>query len=175
MKLGHYTKDHEKEETMPWRVMSGMGWETMCAQLYPEMIWQPGVFTYRGIQGHPDGLSHFEDKPEHCAVNEWKYTAQSLRLKGGRPDQHKDIRSQWVWQCQVMAYIKLISMGWEIPIENIRWGYFHIILAMVAYENHTLDERYIRYLVEYEEREIESNWNLLEAHRDEAMAYELGR
>lgn len=161
LKLGKFTKDDERDE-LPLRMLVGMGWEAVTVQLYPDIWWQPGVYERDGISGHPDGFSEvFLPHAEPC-VDEWKYTAKSLRVPGGREDQYKDIRDEWIWQAQVMAYLKLH------PAEPVH-ARFHVCWAMGNYTKHTLDERYLRYLVQYDRDEIDRNWQMLVNHKDDVL------
>lgn len=166
---GKWSKE-EESDVMPLRMLTGMGMEAILAQLYPDMTWQPGRLSFEGIEGHPDGLSTIEhesvDGPFY--VNEeFKYTATSLREKGGKPDQFKDIRSNWMYNCQQMAYLKLWSEALGVPVLH---GRFHVVYGMGNYEKYTLDERYFRYLIEYEQGEVDRNWTMLEKQRDSQWA-----
>lgn len=159
MQLGKFTKDDE-QDTVGLRVLIGMGWEAMCAQLYPNMWWQPNVLSLDGICGHPDGFSEVSVPYQEPCIDEFKYTAKSIRVPGGSADQLKSIADEWMWQCQMMAYLKMH------PAEPV-YGQFHVCWAMNNYTKHTLDEKYYRYLVKYDRDEIERNWKMLMDHKDD--------
>ncbi len=154
VQIGKFTKDDASDE-IPLRMIVGMGWEAMCAQLYPTMQSQPGALELDGISGHPDGISTLGSR---YLIDEFKYTAKSLRVPGGKEDQWKDIRDEWIWQVQVMAYCYMLGQQYG---ELVNLGRLHICWAMGNYTKHTLDERYMRYLVEYDEDELERNWKML--------------
>lgn len=162
-KLGKFTKEDAADE-VGLRVLVGMGWEAMCVQLYPDIIWQPPVQSLNGICVHSDGYGDIVIPDPTPVVDEWKYTAKSIRVPGGKEDQHKNILDEWMWNCQVMAGIKVHPL-----YPDVRHGRFHVCWAMNNYTKYTLDEVYMRYLVEYTPDEIERNWAMLENHRDEVM------
>lgn len=154
--------EQKKVKSMSLRALIGMGWEAMVYQLYPNVWWQPGVMTRDGVCGHPDAFGEvYVPQAEPC-VREAKYTARSLRVKGGKDDEYKDIKDEWMWQCQMMAYLKLH------PAEPVH-GIFDVCWAMGNYTKYTLDERYMRYLVEYTRDEIDRNWKMIVQHREQVM------
>lgn len=155
----------DEQDELPLRLLVGMGTEAILAQLYPDMTWQPGRLSFEGIEGHPDGLStlEHESQPDPFYCNEeFKYTAKSIREKGKGPEQLKDVRAEWMWQRQQMAYCKLWSEELSVPVRHSR---LHVLYAMGAYEKYTLDERYMRYLIEYSDSEIQNNWDMLERQK----------
>src|SRR5262249_296650 len=138
---GKFTEE-DRGDIMPLRMLVGMGSEAILAQLYPDMDWQPEVMAHEGIEGHCDGLSVLElahpDLPQpFYSDDEFKYTAKSLREKGKKADQYKDIRTEWMWMRQGMGYCKLWSVKLGVPVRHCR---YHIMWAMGAYEKFTLDE-----------------------------------
>lgn len=163
IKLGKFTKD-DKADEVGIRVLVGMGWEAMCVQLYKDILWQPPVQTLNGICTHADGYGTIVIPDPTPVVDEWKYTAKSIRVPGGKENELKDIRDEWMWNCQMMANIRTHPL-----YPDVRHGRFHVCWAMNNYTKYTLDEKYYRYLVEYEHQEIERNWTMLENHRDEAI------
>ncbi len=160
VKLGKLTIDEERD-VLPLRMLIGQGWEAMCAQMYPELHWQPGVYELDGISGHPDGLSGVEHGLP--VLEEFKYTSKSLRVKYGKADQFKDICAEWMWQVQVMAYCTLMSHYLSQPVRHAR---LHVCWAMGCYTTHMLDEKYLRYLVEYDDDELARNWQMLLTHKE---------
>ncbi len=161
VQLGKLEARDQADDTMPLRALVGMGWECMASQLYPEMHWQPGVFELDGISGHPDGLSGVDYGLP--VVEEFKYTAKSLRVKYGKPDQYKDIGQEWLWIEQTKAYCNLLSHYLSQPVQHVR---FHVLWAMGCYENHGLDERYFKYLIEFDQDELDRNWAMLRKHKE---------
>lgn len=160
LKMNMYS-DEDRTDDMPLRVLVGMGFETMCAQLYKDMQWQPGEFTADGITGSPDGVEILTDG---LGLHEFKYTAKSIRVKGARAEELKDIRAEWLWMTQVKAYLYLLSEHYR---EKVRQVCFHTCWAMGNYTKHTLDERYFKYTLEAEDAEVEKNWEMLLAHKDD--------
>jgi hypothetical protein len=163
-----HPEDATEPTLMPWRMLMGMGWEAMCAQLYRDLVWQPKVLSCSGISGHPDGYRFISNEQlgldEAMAVAEFKYTAKSVREKGARADQLKDVRGEWMWTNQVMCYLAMAQK--TLPYYRINpdarlLGEFHIMWAMGAYEKYTLDERYMRYLVEFEQEEVDRAWAMI--------------
>lgn len=168
---GKMTVQDEQDE-LPLRLLVGMGMEAILAQLYPDMTWQPGRLSFEGIEGHPDGLSTLTHPsiadPFYCN-EEFKYTAKSIREKGKKADELKDVRAEWMWQRQQMSYCKLWSEELSVPVRHSR---LHVVWAMNAYEKYTLDERYMRYLIEYSDEEIEGNWAMLKKQEATMMRME---
>lgn len=184
--LGTLKLHEEDVEDIPWRILMGMGWETMCAQMYEEMHWPARVLHHGGIMGHPDANSWVSGRygdavlDDAFCIDEFKYTAKSVREKGAPAHKLKDIRAEWMWQRQVMSYhalmLKTNAHVYGANIKKRRFlGRFHIMWAMGAYEKWTLDERYLRYLVEYEQEEIEKHWAMMEANEEGARKWIQGR
>lgn len=182
-----HPEDKDDPETMPWRMLLGMGWEAMAAQLYPNMIWQPKHLSSNGIVGHPDGYDHVNitiplpgtvrgvmQLDELLVVDEFKFTAKSLREKGAPKDQLKDIRREWLWMEQAKAYLAMARR--KLPYFMINesaplLARFHVMWAMGCYEKYTLDERYLRYLIEFESEEVERTWGMIESNKEEARRW----
>jgi hypothetical protein len=165
-----YTQE-DREDDMPLRILLGLAFEESAARLYPLMNWQPGEAMSDDLIGSPDGLSVVEDFNGIC-VDEFKYTGKSQRIKGRKPQPNgklraedlKDIRQEWLWIQQGMAYINLLrrSEGWE----DLCMCRFHICWKMGDYTFPTT-ERYYRYLVQFEEAELRGNWAMMQAFRKE--------
>lgn len=155
---GQLTIQERDEDEMPLRMLVGMGWEAMAAQLYPGMRWQPPALKVKGVSliGHPDGYSVDVEWGE--LVEEFKYTALSIRRKGGKPDEYKNILDKWMWMSQLMTYIKMRQLVKKS--KGVR-GRLHICYAMGNYTKFTLDEVYMRYVVEYTQDELDKNWNMI--------------
>lgn len=152
--------DDDRQDDMPLRVLIGMGWETMAAQLYPDLNWQPGEFEADGIVGSPDGIGLDDDE---LTLYEFKCTAKSLRVKGALADQHKDIRAEWMWMTQVKSYLELLSRHYHEKIRRIQ---MHVCWLRGAYE-YPLVERYFKYTLEAEDAEIERNWAMMVEHKED--------
>jgi hypothetical protein len=182
-----HLKLHEEDVTdLPWRILIGMGWETMCAQMYPDMVWPAPVVKLGGIAGHPDANSWISGMfgdvklDDAFCVDEFKYTARSRREKGAKATDYKDIRREWMWNGQLMGYIAMLWMnprfrhlfGKHLFGKSPRLlGRFHIMWAMGCYEKYTLDEMYVRYLVEYTPEEIEKHWETMKRNEEAARLW----
>lgn len=149
----------DRADEMPLRVAVGMGWEWFAAGLYPEMEWQPGELELDGVVGSPDGFNLISDVTgiHFPIIEEFKYTAKSMRVKGGRPDQLKDIRREWMWMAQGMSYAHMHPA----VINHVR---FHINWSCGNY-TYPLQERYFSYLVEFSDEELRANWRMLKDHK----------
>ena len=175
--IGTLKLSDEDVQDIPWRVLMGMGWETLAAQMYPDMKWPAKELRRGGIMGHPDAISWVSGKfgdvvlDDAFVVDEFKYTAKSLREKGAPATQLKDIRREWMWQGQMMSYIAMSTKGAREPDAPLL-GCFHVMWAMGCYEKYTLDERYLRYLVEYEPAEIERHWQMMERNEEGARRWQ---
>lgn len=164
---------------MPWRMLLGMGWEAMMVQLYPEMNWQPKPLSAYGVSGHPDGYSFVEvpqlaQQEEFFVVDECKFTAKSLREKGAPKDQLKDIRREWMWVEQVKSYLAMAKKTlpyFKVNPDAPLLARFHVMWAMGAYEKYTLEERYLRYLVQFTNDEVERNWSMLQNNKEGAIQW----
>jgi len=171
-------KEEDKQDELPLRMLLGMGFEEQAARLYENVWWQPGEYAlFEGdgegvpVYGWPDGLENhadgIEDYPESDYLgflgdgewidHEFKYTGKSMK---GR----EDIRGEWLWMQQVMAYVNMLRAKGL----NSNKGMFHVCWKYGNYK-YPLTERYIRYLVEFEEKELEGNLKMLRAHRSEVI------
>lgn len=173
---GQLVVGDEVDDDMPLRVLLGMGWEWAAARLYPDMWWQPGELCRDGVYGTPDGISDLNPKEVTEAsgwalrcVDEFKYTRKSLRTKGGKPDQWKDITREWLWMQQCMGYANMVNhvMGETGSCWHAR---LHVLWACGNYDwadrvGGGARERYVRYLVQFSEGELESNWRMVMANK----------
>ena len=166
IKTGVLTEAEVAEEFAPLRVLLGIGWEAICARLYPAMVWQPGELRRDGIAGSPDGESNIfgpgdDDEPgsmvSETVIDEFKYTAKSARIPGSTPDTIRDITQDWLWRNQVLAYM---AMHKDKPT-LVRW---HICYCRGNYV-YPMTERYIRYLVRATEAEIENAWSMIKRNK----------
>lgn len=149
--------ENEQDDIMPIRVLIGMGWEAICAQLYvgEDFEWQLGVFERDGISGHPDGINIVDGE---VTLEEWKYTRRSLRVPGGKEGQHRDILAEWMWMNQVKAYCALHP---ALPLR----ARFHVCWEHGDYSGDR-NERYFRYLIGFEPDEIDRTWEMLKKQKD---------
>jgi hypothetical protein len=153
-----------EEEFAPIRVLLGMGFEYICVKLYKDIIWQPGELTKDGIIGSPDGYSRINSAiigavKNEFVLDEFKFTAKSLREKGGDKDSIRDITKDWLWRNQVLCYL---AMHPDKP-SLVRW---HICYARGNYDwADILMERYVRYLVRFSEAEILGAWNMIKKYK----------
>jgi hypothetical protein len=154
-----YTEE-DRDDDMPLRVLLGLAFEEAAARLYAGMIWQPGQVEVDGVTGSPDGLSVLD---EGGAVDEFKYTGKSQRVKGGNADELKDIRTEWMWMQQGMSYCNLLRRSKKV-FAGMKLCRFHICWK---YGNYCfpLTETYVRYLIEFTEPELAGNWAMLQAYK----------
>lgn len=138
------------DEFAPIRVFLGVCWEMGCVRLYKDIEWQPGEVVRDGIIGSPDGVSVI--KGELC-IEEFKYTNKSIRVPGGDKNSLRDIVKEWLWRNQILAYMALHP-------DQPRLARWHVCWAMGNY-TFPYEERYVRYLVRAEDREVEGCWAML--------------
>lgn len=145
----------EDSDVVPVRLLIGMGWEATCAQLYTsdDFQWQPGVFERDGIMGHPDGINIVDGE---VTIEEWKYTWKSMRVKGGKEGEFKDILTEWMWMQQVKAYCAIHP---ALPLR----ARLHVCWSHGDY-SFPQRERYFRYLIAFEPEEIERTWTMMTNH-----------
>lgn len=137
-------RDEDRDDEMPLRVFLGICWEMGCVRLYPDVIWQPGEIKRSGIIGSPDGYGTYNDE---LTIEEWKFTAKSLRQKGADKDTCKDIGQEWLWMMQVKGYC------WLHP-DQPRLVRLHVCWVCGNYV-YPLTEKYIRYLIRFTDNEVE--------------------
>ncbi len=139
-------------EEYPLRMAMGVAWEEMAVGLYKDIIWQPREVERDGIVGSPDGLTikGTLGKYKAVCVEEWKFTHLSCRSK--------TIADMWMYLMQGQAYC---AMHKDRP----RLVRYHILHACGDYTR-PFKERYMRYLVEFTENEIESCWRMIVGHKE---------
>jgi len=152
-------KEEDKADEFPLRMLLGMGFEEQAARLYEDVWWQPGEYALFEdedvpVYGWPDGI---EEDGDEWIVHEFKYTGKSMK---GR----EDIRGEWLWMQQGMSYIGALR---ERGL-NSNKAMFHICWKYSDYK-YPLTERYLRYLVGVEEKELMGNLMMLRAHRGEVV------
>lgn len=143
------------DEIMPLRMAMGMAWEEWVVGLYPDMLWQPGEFHRDKVYGTPDGL--IVNQSGQVDVEEVKLTWKSEHTYG----KGTDFLRNWMWTRQVMGYMAMLQAeGYEVS----RLGRFHIGWANGDYRPPS--PKYIRYLVEFEQKEIDRTWEMVLKNRD---------
>jgi len=181
--------NEDRRDGMPLRILLGLGFEEAAARLYPDMWWQPGEMEHDGVIGSPDGISHIgglyqgEDSDgvwqfnlvDAPCVDEFKYSGKSMRIKGAKtqadgtvaPKDIKDIRTEWMWVQQVQTYINLIRR--QIPgHEKLNLGRLHICWKYGAYTR-PFEEKYMRYLVQFDEKELRGNWAMVQMYKKQVI------
>lgn len=167
--------EEDREDEMPLRMFLGLAFEEMAARLYKDMIWQPGEFEADGVSGNPDGVTLIEVEGSGAVcVDEFKYTGKSQRIKGAKPKPDgsflskdlKDIRTEWLWMQQVMAYINLLRRSDDDEYADMCLGRFHICWKFGTY-TFPMQEKYVRYLVRFDEDDLAMNWDMVQGHKGE--------
>ncbi len=153
--------DEDRSDEAPLRMLVGMGWEWACAANYPEIIWQPGELLVDGIALSPDGYN-LTVRPR---VAEFKYTRKSARLKGGTADQARNILGDWIWISQCMGYCYAASEVYKSEGLVFDQAELHVCWANGNYVWPNT-EVYMRYVVEFERRELVANWMLMKSYRE---------
>lgn len=163
VKTKRYTEE-DRADDMPLRILLGLAFEEAAARLYKRMWWQPGEFVLDDgigvpVYGSPDGI---EEIGNEWYVHEFKYTGKSLRLKGGKANQLKDIRTEWMWMQQVQTYVNMMrerGLACNKAFVHVCWKYG-------VYE-WPMTERYFKYEIEFENEELDGNLMLMQKHKDE--------
>lgn len=193
---GQFTNE-DREDEMPLRILLGLAFEEAAARLYRDMHWQPGQLEWDGVVGSPDGSTIIPyphvvpwttDNPFPLpqgywvggapCVDEFKYTGKSQRIKGAKtradgqvdPNDLKDIRTEWTWMQQGMAYVNLFRRVLPDLYEAAKMCLcrYHICWKYGDYR-FPLTERYVRYLVRFTEAELRGNWAMLQAHKKDIL------
>lgn len=150
-------KDRPDDE-FPLRMWMGMGWEHQAAGMYPEMVWQPGEFERDEVFGTPDGLTLLDpawavicrlsgEDAYPVMLEEFKLTWKSS-FSGA-------ITDQWMWMRQGMGYCALLQAnGYDCRIVRYHVGY-------VNGDYRPPSPKYIRYTVEFSQKEIDGLWGLV--------------
>lgn len=179
--LNMYT-DEDRDDDMPLMVLLGMGFEESAARLYKDMHWQPSPVRAGGVIGSMDALSpvsvpantglNFRSNITCACVDEFKYTGKSQRVKGAktqldgtvRDRDLKDIRGEWIWVHQGMGYINLLRRAEPELYGDLDLARFHICWKYGPY-TYPMKERYVRYLVQFSQEDLDGNWSLIQANK----------
>jgi len=122
----------------------GVAWEELRASQYSEseLIWQPGELERDGIYGTPDGWYLVEDANWEC----------KLTTKKVQP-----VTGCWMYMKQGLSYC---AMGWELNTGPPRRVMFDVCWLLGDYSR-PYQPILTTTLVEYEERECESWWQIV--------------
>lgn len=145
-----------EEEDFPLRMALGLAWEEFAASLYPAMLWQPGEIDKEGVLMTCDGHSYAEQPEDIYAtlsLEEFKLTWKK------RKDGPTFLREEWYWLQQARGYC------WGYGASQVR---YHICNVMGDYKGG--GPVYMRYVVEFDERDLATTATMLQANRDRAIA-----
>ncbi len=156
--IGMMQKYEVDLEEYPLRMAMGVWFEEGAAGLYggeDGFHWQPKEVERDEIVGSPDAeIRKFVLKgkgvPKVTQIDEFKFTHLSCRSK--------TIADMWMYLMQGQAYC---AMHKDRP----RFVRYHILHACGDYTR-PFKERYMRYLVEFTENEIESCWRMIVGHKE---------
>jgi hypothetical protein len=152
--------DLEDQDVMPLKMCLGMAWEQWAVGLYPEIEWQPGEVEMAGIAGSPDGYSVLEIAGQsHVVIEEFKLTWKSYR--------YRDLLKERLWMWQIKAYVWMAGME---AAGGEGYARMHVCWVNGDYQ-HPYTPRYYRYLIEFEEEELDRNWVMVRENRDRAVEW----
>lgn len=149
------------DRIMPLRMFLGMAAELGIVGLYPEMVWQPGELKKDGVSGSPDGRRSVKANDATVPViSEVKCTWKSCK--------DRDILKETLWLWQIKSYLKQAQDCWQMP--ELRHGEMHVLYVNGIYDYFKGGApRYIRYLIEFSQSEIDRHWlNVILRNRDKA-------
>ncbi|HEX6825452.1 MAG TPA: hypothetical protein VF077_03965 [Nitrospiraceae bacterium] len=153
---GKWVGDTEDDdEVFPLRMAMGMAWEAWIAARYHDMYWQPGGFEVDGIHGSPDGLTPHDSFDEslnigNTVVEEFKLTWLSYR------ERIQDV-TKWIWQG--MGYCKMVGTV---------YCRFNILYVNGDYRIRPYAPKYMRYLCEFSQAEIDRYWKMVVKNKHKA-------
>jgi hypothetical protein len=152
-----------REITNPEAVLKihiGLAWEEHYIPLLTDVADHPGEMCVDGIYMTHDGesLSVMVTPPNQCywsgslveVVHEVKATYKSIRTVG-------DLSTQWMWLGQMKAYCK----G-----KGTRFAELHCLFLCGDY-SYPIRPRLLRWRIEFEQREIDDNWDLLREYKEQ--------
>ena len=159
--------EEDFEEKLPLRMALGQSWEYFAAGLYPLMDYQPGQVERDGIFGSPDGA--WMEVPEnkkgqrlgvrsYQGPEEFKRTRKSCRDF----DLFANKNKLWIWQ--IMGYC---CMDKRRP----KRARLHPLFVEGDYVRgqYGFEERYWRYIVEFDQPELDKFWAMVLKFRDKAV------
>ena len=149
-------KPRDPKETGPETLWTlGLAWETIIAwawsqvfPLQPDRIIHLGEFELDGIIMTPDRL----DIVDNCVI-ETKCTFKSAAKW--------PISEQWLWRVQGMAYCHALGMT------MCRYYVLHVKDILGMYGGPPIPPKV--WEVEWTQGELERNWNMVTAHRDNML------
>lgn len=141
------------------RINMGLAWEEHYIPMIPEVVDHPGEMEYEGIYMTDDGEEVITViKPQGrvigTKVHEVKATYKSINTVKGLDD-GIITRKTWMWMAQLKAY----CMGL-----NTRYAALHVLFVCGDY-TWPMRPRSLRWDFEFEDSEIESNWELLRDYK----------
>ena len=142
-----YASDLEASQQYPLIWAMGVMWEEFVASCYPSWVWQPGQVEWNGISMNADGLNYL-DEYNSTVIEEAKWT--SVKRKTG-----EEFMQDWLKMQQGGGYC--VGYGAEL----VRW---HVCCCQRPWE-----PVYMRYLVRFEEKDLESTRKMLDANRQGAV------
>jgi hypothetical protein len=157
------------EDVMPLRMVLGTFFEDGVVGFYPEMQWQPGELERDRIFGTPDGLSVFAGSVAEQVIQrisgqaaylleEFKLTWKSEWNYGG----DRFCSANWMWMRQALGYLALLQHnGLDVAL----LAQFHV--CWVCGDYRPPSPKYVRYLVEFTQKEIDSLWSLVLKHKND--------
>jgi hypothetical protein len=123
----------------------GFIWERALEMAYKDMLGvRPGEVELDGIIGSPDGIADDPLGKLDMVDEEYKLTWRSSR----RP-----IEDNWYYMTQFMGYCKML--GTTVTVAKVLY---------IAGDYRGSGPQYKVYRIEYEQRELDRNWNYLLAH-----------
>lgn len=125
------------------RIALGLAWENWIASALPWIEFHFGEVQLEGIFMTPDGISDVIgiDRNTHSYLHEFKLTWKSSK---------RDIRDEWYWLSQVMAYLKKMKL---------RAAVVHIYYVNGNYRGSGPQRR--SYHLVFTQAEIDANWTMI--------------
>lgn len=153
------------------RVSIGLAWEEWYIRevLSAEgIVDHPGEYKVDSIYMSPDGeeLTQVIVDRRHkqrMRIHEIKTTAKSTRTVG---ETEGELINQFMWMSQIKAYCK----GARTTLADL-----HVLFLYGDYSRPFMQPQMKRFRLEFEDEEIEDNWSMLTAYRDQRMLIEGGQ
>jgi len=131
------------------RIVMGYAWEDWLGPRIENAVYHPGEFFFEGIYATPDAIGF--DLDGGYLLHEIKGTFKSSR---------KEITTVRLWMWQAMGYLKMMSE---------RYG--ELCTKAVLHPMHYKGDyrgggpEYCPTLIEFEQEEITSNWNMIQMNK----------
>jgi hypothetical protein len=145
------------DPTAIMRILIGLAWEEFYLPQIPNVKKHPGEMCVDGVYMTPDGIENGR-APLGCSgplgrspsiIHEVKATYKSLKTAS-------DLNSQWLWMTQISAYCK----GY-----GTRFARLHVLFLNGDYK-YPLQPQVKAWDIEFEQAEIDRNWDMLREYRD---------